>query len=93
MRERLQGYLSNTNFTIKVTKIDAAAAITELKQQIRAEVMGLTAVSSGAGAATQTPGVATVNKELTMLARNADQLFRHWRSHAAFLRLPCRREQ
>ena len=76
MRERLQGYLTNTNFTIKVSKIDASAAITELKQQIRTEVMGLSAVSSGAGATTQTPGVATAYKELTMLARNADNIYR-----------------
>ena len=45
MRERLQGYFNNTQFTVKVGKIDAAAAITELKQQIRAEVMGLTVPS------------------------------------------------
>ena len=76
MRERLQGYFNNTQVTIKVAKIDAAAAISELKQRIRTGVMGLTAISSGAGAATQTPGVATANKELTMLARNADNIYR-----------------
>jgi len=75
MRERLQGYFNNTQFTVKVGKIDAAAAISELKQQIRAEVMGLTTASSRGGVTTM-PSMSVANKELTMLARNADNIYR-----------------
>jgi len=63
MRERLQGYLTNTNFSIKVAKIDASAAITELKQQIRTEVMGLSASTTGAGGTVLAPNVAAAQKE------------------------------
>ena len=76
MRERLQNYLTNSKFTIKVSKIDAAAAITELKQQIRTEVMGLTASTSGKGGTVQAPDITTANKELNMLGRSLDSVYR-----------------
>jgi len=74
----MQGYLTNANFSIKVAKIDAAAAITELKQQIRAEVMGLSA-GAGVGNSEATlapPQVAAAQKELNILMRNADGIYR-----------------
>ena len=76
MRERLQGYLTNTNFSIKVTKIDASAAITELKQQIRTEVMGLSASTTGTGGSIPSPNVVAAQKELNMLARGLDGIYR-----------------
>ena len=76
MRERLQSYLTNTNFTIKVAKIDAAAAISELKQQIRTEVMGLTASPSGKSGGVQAPDITTAQKELNILTKSADSIYR-----------------
>ena len=76
MRERLQSYFNNTNFTIKVAKVDAAAAITELKQQIRTEVLGLTASASHAGGTVKAPDISVAHKELNMLARGADSIYR-----------------
>ena len=76
MRERLQNYLTNTNFSIKVAKIDATAAISELKQQIRTEVMGLTASTSGKSGGVQAPDISTAQKELNILTRSADSIYR-----------------
>lgn len=76
MRERLQNYLSNTKFSITVSKIDASAAIAELKQQIRTEVMGLTAAPVGKGANAQPPNITVAQKELNMLTRSADSIYR-----------------